>query len=107
VQIVNPKEGMLVIQSAAGLIANRPHKDGGKLYQAFLTSIDVANIIRTAKYLTGRIDVAPPEGMPEANPAIFPDVEFIGKNKLLIRRKWAEITRDWKKRPKRKKKKKK
>lgn len=107
VQIVNPKEGMLVIQSSAGLVANRPHKDGGKLFQAFLASKDLGNIVRDAKYTTGHMDVPPPEGMPKADPAIFPDVEFIGKNKRLIRRKWAEITRDWKKRPKRKKKKKK
>lgn len=100
VQIVNPKEGVLVIQSSSGLVANRPHKDGGKLLQAFLASTDVGNIIRDAKYVTGHMDVAPPEGMPKADPAIFPDVDFVGKNKDLIRRKWTEITRTWKQLPK-------
>jgi iron(III) transport system substrate-binding protein len=106
VKIVNPKEGMLVIQSSSGLVANRPHKNSGKLLQAFLASADAGNIIRNAKYSTGRMDIGPPDGMPKADPAIFPDAEWIGKNKQNIRRKWAEITKSWKKRPKKKKKKK-
>ena len=92
VAIVTPKEGVLVIQSSSTLIKNRPHPEAARLLQTFLASSQAASIIRDAKYLSGRMDVEPPEGIPAPQPAIFPDPDWLEKNGEQLRKSWSDVT---------------
>lgn len=94
VKVVAPKEGVIAIQSPSGLVKGGPNPNAGKLFYKFLMSKEVAELITGDTYYSGRLDVAPPTGMPALTEikTVGVDRAWLKEHKREINKKWTQVT---------------
>lgn len=99
IKVVCPEEGVLVMQSSSALVKGRPHPHAGTLFQRFLMSKEVGDMIAGDMYYSGRPDVAPPAGMPSLSEVKTFEIDYMWLEEQTrdIQRKWITLTGEKKK----------
>src|SRR5262249_55732949 len=93
VGVVFPPEGVPIVVAPVAVMKRAPHPNAAEVFYQFLASKEVGEVISKSGLLSGRTDVAPPEGQPKMSDMkpYFADLDWLAKNRKAMAEQFDDI----------------